>query len=422
MLIGTLISNILNIILVKVLTNRLSTEDFGTYSLIMAFTSFPQIILLAPLSAAIFPFFKKNDPVESITKLQNNIYELFIFINMILLVIPVMAWGTCLLFQISWSEYIQFFFLAVFFSGTVSILSIMDSISLANSKIKLFTLFPLFNLVLKILIALILFVYDAGPIRLIVYFSIGQFFFFLIEYAYLRRKKIILFSLSFPLKSVGNIWKNQKKEIIIYSSNLTLWGFFSWLQAFFDKWFLHQYFTSVEVGIYSVYFQYGFLPFVILSSVVSQYITPKYYANKVDYQSCMNFMQRLFKYLYITFPILLLGAPVIAYFLSPMLIELLTNSSYLKYIAVFPWIVSAGTFYFYGQIFAVPLMSKELVGRIRMPKIVSSLFAVLLFGILTPKYGVRGVVFSLLIANIFFLIIILKKNRNYMLKLSERSR
>lgn len=419
MFIGTFSSNVLNIILLKFLTNKFPPNDFGTYSLVMALSAFPQVILFTPLSAAILPFFKKL--VSSNQRdLLHQIFELFIFINIIFLLLIPIPIGLSHFTELLSMKQIHYLIIALIFSSTVTALTILDSFSLANNKINEFIWFPVGNIVIKIVFLIILIHIPFNPIQIILIFSLGQILLFLIQFYWFKKKKIIKTPLQIKFTNLIE-FNSYKKEILLYSSNLTLWGIFAWLQTFCDKWILNTYSSPKEVGIYAIYFQYGVVPFTILSSIFSQYITPKYFSYLGNHSQTLIFMKKLFKLILITFLPMIIIAPLMAHYLGPYFIELLTSSLYLESIELFIYPVIAGVFFFYGQILAVPLMNEKLIKKVRVPKILSSILSVLLFLIFIPRLGILGVFISLISTNIFYFMLIALSNITYFRELTKQA-
>ena len=402
MLMGNLLTILINIAIVKILTNKFSTEDFGIYSLIISFAVLPQLVLFAPIAASIFPFIKKKKDENKYNCFQKDLFDLFFLIAACLFISLLIAFSINLFFQVIPNELIYLGLFSVLFSITFSWLTMLDTFSLANSRVKEYTLFPIINLIIKMIALLAIYKIDIIPQTLIVIFSVIHFTLCFIEFLYLKKNGTITHSIRLKLDEVFSIRSPAKKEIINYSKNFFLWGLFAWGQTFFDKWFLHHYIGSSTVAIYAVYYQYGFFPFAIFSSIISQYITPLYFSKNSHAQDALDFLKKLLYYCAFFLVVFCTVMYVSAFYLSPFFIRIFTNVNYLEYINLFPIIVLAGCFYGFGQIITVPLLNSESVGRIRFPKITAAIMAMALFWILVPRFGLRGILYSLLISNIFY--------------------
>lgn len=419
MLSGNLLTVFINVLIVKLLTNKYSTEDYGIYSLIISFTVFPQLVIYAPIASAIFPFIKSKKDENKYVEFQRDIFDLFFLTTIVLIILLVILSWINFYTNILSSDKVYICILTLFFSSTLSWLSTLDTFSLANSRIKLYTFFPVINMAIKLIVILFLFNANVIPQTLILFFCLFQLVLCFIEFSYLRKTGILTF-LKWELKRIFNINSVQKIEILKYSKNFFIWGLFGWAQSFFDKWFLNHYVGAGTVAMYAVYYQYGFFPFTIFSSLISQYITPIFFSKTGDFEQEFSFLKRLL-FLCILF---LIGTSVVmtllAKYLAPFLIELLTNADYLENIHLFPIIVLAGCLYGFGQIITIPLLKSEFVERVKFPKIGSSLIAMILFFTLTPKLGLLGILLALIISNLFYFVILFSINLKYINNLKNK--
>jgi O-antigen/teichoic acid export membrane protein len=417
MLIGNLLTIIINIATVKILTNKYTTADFGIYSLIISFTGLPQLVLFAPIAASIFPYIKNKKNEGKYEKFQKDLFDLFFLMAGLLMILLLIMFSLNIFFHFVPNEFIYLVSLSLAFSSTLSWLSMLDTFSLANFHVKEYTVFPMVNLVVKLGILGALFKIEILPQNVIVIFSVFQFIFCFIELKFLKKNLTITQKVSINFKELMNINSPTKREILNYSKNFFIWGLFGWGQTFFDKWFLNHYNGSSTVGIYAVYYQYGFFPFTIFSSIISQYITPLYFSKVDNNESALSFLRKLLVYCVFFLIIFCTVMFVLSYYLAPFFIKIFTNAHYLEYINLFPIIVLAGCFYGFGQIITVPLLNSDFVGRIRFPKIATAIIAVILFWILVPLYGLIGILSSLLLSNVFYFTSLLLINVAYVKKL-----
>jgi O-antigen/teichoic acid export membrane protein len=412
MIIGNIITISVNVAMVKLLTNKYSTTDFGIYSFTMAFTVFPQLILFAPISASIFPFSNKYKSLDSKSTFQKEVYELFYIITIILVLLLVGFIILNYFLEIINTGINILLIISIFFSFSISSLNLLDSFSLANSNIKEYVFFPLLNLTIKVFILFILLNFNYfTPTCLILIFSIIQLILFVIEESYLRKKGIMNYkALSINVKSFKLITP-IKTEIYNYSKNFSIWGLFGWLQSFLDKYSLQYYCNNSTVAIYSVYYQYGFFPFTILSSIFSQYITPIYFSKlEIGGDILKSYIRKLLFNTTLVLIVSLICLPLLSVFIAPFFIKTLTNENYLENINDFPIIVLAGVFYCFAQIITVPLLSVLGVKKVKFPKISTSILAVCLFFILVSKFQLLGIFLALLISNFYYFMILFFMN------------
>lgn len=401
MLTGNVLTILINILTVKILTNKLSTADFGSYSLIISFSTLPQLVLYAPISSAIFPQLQNKNGGEDYVALQKDIFDLFLLVASCLSIAFVGIYLLSLIVPTASSDLIVVGFIATLFSTSLSFLGTLDTFSLATHHIKEYLALPLLNIFVKLLILCGLYSIQVSPERLVVIFIVVHLLLSVLEYHFLRHRKIITYRFRAKMYDIFTLNTPKKIEILTYASNFFLWGVFGWLQSFFDKWILNIYIDKNAVAIYTVYYQYGFFPFTVMSSVVSQYITPLYFKNIYEDEK-RRFMKRLLKFSVVSLLAILVVAGSLSYFLAPYFIGLLTNEAYLKYINLFPLIVFAGCFYGLGQIITVPLLDSDLVKKVRFPKIFTAVVSVMLFWTLISIMGFSGILTALIMSNVLY--------------------
>lgn len=412
MLIGNFLTILINILTVKFLTNKFSTYEYGYYTLIISFSSLPQLVLYAPIASVIFPFIKNKKDSNNYINLQRDVFNLLFFVTSIIFVFIGVIFFFNAVYQFVSNELLFIGLLTLIFSSSLSFLSTLDTFSLANNRIKEYTIFPIINVLFKLLLIIVFLKVKINPYSLIILFSCCHIILSLIEFLYLKKKCVLTYSLKFKIKDIFEIFTKEKKEIFSYSKNFFIWGIFGWSQTFFDKWFLQHYVNTSSVGIYAVYYQYGFFPFTVFSSVISQYITPIYFT-KLHEQKHTSFLKKLLTYSFYFLLITLVLTGIISFYLAPFLIKTLTNESYLTYIKLFPIMVLSGCFYGYGQIITVPLLNTDFVSKIRLPKILTAVISMLLFWILIPIFGVLGILIALLVSNLFYFVSLFIINWRY---------
>lgn len=319
MLSGNVFTVIINIVIVKSLTNKFPTADYGVYALIISFTAFFQLVLLAPVAAAIFPFINEKKENGDYEDFQREIFDMFIFLVSFLFLICIIVLIINSFISIIPDNWIYFSFVTILFSSTLSWLATLDTFSLANSKIKEYIVLPIINLMIKLIAIVVLYRTNITPERLIFIFSLTQLIWGYLEFKYLKIKGIITCQYKVSLRNLCMFNSPGKRKIITYAKNFSLWGIFAWGQTFFDKWFLNHYVGSSTVAIYAVYYQYGFYPFTIFSSLISQYITPIYFSKIGDSQSASFFLKKILTYCIFFMILSCILAEVFAYRLAPFL-------------------------------------------------------------------------------------------------------
>ena len=255
----------------------------------------------------------------------------------------------------------------------------------------------------KALLIYLLYNVSIKAIVLVEIFSVFHFIYFIFEYFVLLKKNIIR-KIKIKFNKLTSFKSEIKIEILNYSKNFFYWGFFAWTQNFFDKWILKFNTSKEDVAIFSVYYQYGFFPFTVLSSVIVQYLTPKYFSKNNLKGEMAVFLKNFIHINLIGVFVFLLVLPVTSFFIAGPILEILTNSNYLIYINQFPLMVISGCFFCMAQILNLTVMKEELISQARLPKIVLPILSVILYWILIPLFQIKGLFISLVVVNFLYFI------------------
>jgi O-antigen/teichoic acid export membrane protein len=407
MLGGNLMTIVLNILMVKYITNILAPDDFGQYSLIISFTVFPQLVLFAPIAAAIVPLNSKLQADGDYKSLQKNVLSLFSLIVFVLILFLSVAWAINIFHKSTFDMILA----ASFYSIPLAWLTMLDTFSLANSNIKEYLIFPVINLLIKLIAVICIVNREVSPFQMIFIFGGVHLILCFFEHWMLLKRRVLNWTPVFSIRSIFDLKSDGKRSIYNYGKNFVYWGVFGWAQVFLDKWIISEYLGKGTVGIYTVYYQYGFFPFVILSSIISQYVMTIYFSRSFELSNKISFVNRM---LFMSVVGIVVGSVFLyfaALYFAPFFIELFTNESYLSEISVFPLLVIAGCFYALGQILAVPLMADDSVKSMRFPKIATVILSVALFFVLVPSYGLNGIIISLVVSNFFYFMSLLIINK-----------
>ena len=67
-----------------------------------------------------------------------------------------------------------------------------------------------------------------------------------------------------------------------YSWPFSIWGIFTWMQQVSDRWALHAFGTTAEVGQYAVLFQLGYTPIAMVTGMAMSFLGPILYQRSGD--------------------------------------------------------------------------------------------------------------------------------------------
>lgn len=214
--------------------------------------------------------------------------------------------------------------------------------------------------------------------------------------------QLMLFKNIIPKNNKGLVAKpshDWPRVIIKFALPFSLFGAFSWAQQISDRWAL-EYFSSTDtVGQYAVLFQLGFAPGVLGIGLLMQFLAPILYkisgaANDPDRNRKVKRMALGMVAISLLGTIILF---LITLILHTSIFMLLTASHYWAMSYYLPWMVLAGGLFGAGELLALKAMVEIQLALITKIKIITALSGVS-FNILGAcLFGLKGVVFALLL-------------------------
>ena len=339
-----IISAACQLLIIKLIAGELSTSEYGTLSLFLTFTILANQVCFVGTTSASGRFYIKSLNENFIEKFYSSLLVVFL-VNCLVAIFL----GTLLSFLFSIELIITIkMILIVLFEASYQI---FNSISNAKDKRKLVLFHVSFYYLLRTLI-LILIIYffntqnfnfesaiDAFLISVLLTFTIQ----------YLPKYRLI-----FSIIKID--FRKYYKNIFKYIFPFYIFGFITFLNQGVDKWFIKFFLDDSYVGIYTLFFQFGFSPIILIATSFTTYLAPIYYnlqENKDENK--INDLKRNF------FIFILIGT-VIAVFLSYLfrdfLITIIGNDSYYEYSYLLPFFVLAGSIFSATQLLNLEFFTK----------------------------------------------------------------
>jgi O-antigen/teichoic acid export membrane protein len=193
-------------------------------------------------------------------------------------------------------------------------------------------------------------------------------------------------------ESVG-LWQQR---IVQYARPFAAWGAFSWLQQSSDRWALQAFSTTSDVGYYTVLFQLGYGPIILLTGVLVQFVQPIFFnqsGDGTDEQRVASARRINHRLLLGFFALTFLGT-VAAQLLHRQLFAWLVAPEYRSVSWLMPWMLLSGGLFACGELAALTLMSGLRTRTLRSIKICTALIGIGLNLVGAHWLGLRGVVFA----------------------------
>ncbi len=175
------------------------------------------------------------------------------------------------------------------------------------------------------------------------------------------------------------------KKLFYFSWPLFLSGGAAFFLAFGDRFFILEYLSLHDIGIYSLSYKFGFLLMVLGWGPIAKYWQVQQYeayqqANSVDH------FQKAFRF--IALSLVLIGLSISMF--SEDLIRLMANQEFWVSSKIVPIIILAYLFYALVQFCTFPLLITNNTKKIAVSTISTALIMVALYIVLIPDFGLFG--------------------------------
>lgn len=130
-----------------------------------------------------------------------------------------------------------------------------------------------------------------------------------------------------------------------YAWPFTVWGFFTWFEESAGKWSLQTYFGPEEVGFFTIGFQLGVMPILLVSGTMNQFIEPviNRRLNKIN-ETTVKALRRMIYNLSIGWVLVTAVAACVASNLSNSIYGLMADEEFLAGSYLLPFFVIIGGF------------------------------------------------------------------------------
>ncbi len=398
---GQIVVIIFSILLMRMLTFLLSPTEYGNLALILTINGLFVQTVFASVTPGTSRFFNISKESEE----QNMFYSglgflinrIFILVTSLLLIL----YFVLNILQIQ--KLLLVTELAVVYAIISGFNSIINSISQADRKHNEVAVSQSIESIFKLIFAYILISFFGGvSLNAIVAFIIAG----IISLTYNMYK---FSNRGFKIKFLGEKINKYTYKIWNYSWPFVLWGAFTTLQLYSDRWALNYFSNTSNVGLYSLIYQFGFTLMSIGGGIFTSLLTPIIYQKAGDGED----VERKQQVISLTNKILISGLIVsfvtftISLLSHQLIFKFFVDSRYYEVSYLFPWMVLSGSLFSVGQTCSIKLMA-ELKTFVLLPiKISTSILGIVLNVLGAKYYQINGVVGANLIFSIVFLIAIL---------------
>ena len=204
------------------------------------------------------------------------------------------------------------------------------------------------------------------------------------------------------MRPVRGIWVDK---INIYASPSIIWGIFTWAQMTSDRWALQAFTSTQVVGYYSALYQIGYYPIILLSTVLSQFISPILFHQVGEATDLVRWekAKRLVGWLVLASSAGTMSIFGITLLLHKPIFGLLVGDEYRIVSSYLPWLTLSAGLFTIGQMKSLLIMTTLNPKQLLLPKILTAVAGVLLNFLGAMWFGLPGIVFASIIFSASYL-------------------
>ena len=395
--------------LIKVSTNFMPVNEYGIFSILLVYALLVERTIMT-IQAGINRFYCEADQLNQLPDFwKASKYLLIKPSKIVLLVGSIIA---LIFFFLGQNTLVDYALILTPFTIFMGWNTAMAGLHLAARHRRLYSSVQLLEPCLR-LISVILMVSIFGPSvkSLVIAYLLASIPVFitllLLTTAFLERISANFKGTYFEKSSVTT-WVSK---IWIYSWPFSIWGVLAWLQQASDKFSLEYTHGSESVGFYIVLFQIGFMPMLLLTSMIGNLITPivfKQYSTKI--QSSGNSNSMLSRDSLLLFSFTLISVFTIAFatlssFWHYQIMSIFISPDYLSYSSYLPLMILAGGFTSLGQIFATKIMAEKRTKLLLVGNIIYAVIALTANFFSSLHFGIPGVVYAVMLSAFLYVLL-----------------
>ena len=271
---GQLLGAIGSIVGVRVMTRHLSVPSYGKFGLVLVTASLVQQCLSGPLGQAAGRFYSASVEAKQLRHFTVAILQVSIVSDIIVL-------GSAFLCEVGLRELgsanHQLAICGGAFAVTAGSNTLVDSVQVAARARLTVAIHQVLLQWGRPLIALgAIMLMGTSPVSAILGYIAASVVVLVSQVVCFLRKSDFAGSVS-PVVNT-TVTRQWRQRLLSYSTPFATWGVFTWLQIASDRWCLGRFHGMKSVAAFTVSFQLGYLPMILISVAIGQIITPRLFS------------------------------------------------------------------------------------------------------------------------------------------------
>jgi len=392
---------------VKMLTNLMGPDQYGIFSIGMSICGIMMMLFYGPLSQVVMRFYsvcRERTELSEMYHVMIRIHRryLIIFASLGILVFP-------LIWQ-HWGEHWALVAFAALVFGVINGTSnTMYALFNAVRHRMFVALFQSADLWLRFLLAVLFLglIGNDGYVALAGYVAGG----FIVVLLLFRRLRIKFFNQLKSNCSTEALAKINRK-FAEYGRPFIIFAIFGGISQYVDRWILQGYYGEEMVGIYAAITQIATSLVVIISTIVSQFISPIVFehAGEMVTVEQRNSGGRIINKTATLTALLMVVIVIFSFIFDYSLVRLLTNEKFSKYADIL-WIVVTGMAAFQvAQLFVLHGLNAKKPSIYIVPKVLQAMTFVLVGFLLVRSMNIYGMAIALCVSSLVYLAMVIVVN------------
>ncbi|MBK8988623.1 MAG: lipopolysaccharide biosynthesis protein [Chloroflexi bacterium] len=388
------------------LTDVLSPTTFGEIALIMTIATLVNQIILGPLAGAALRFLSPAEEDQSTAAYLRALWSLIGQVSLwTVLATAVISSGLALFGRTNWAFFLVSAMVYALFTGYNQILNGMQNALRQRKIVAWHAALGQWLQVALVLLAVIRLGPTSGNAML--GYAAAAFLVLPSQTYFFRRKVLTLPGMqNQPTALAVYGWRRKLRD---YALPISGWGVFTWVQMSSDRWALQISASTSSVGYFAVLYRLGYYPITLVTTLVTQLITPILFQKAGDATDASRMKTTTQVNQWLTaaaLAVTVLGTGL-AYFLHGPIFNVLVAAEYRAISWLLPWIILGGGLFATGQVATISLLSEANTKRLIAPKIGTAVCATSLNFAAAHFYGLPGVIFAGVVSGVVYIIWIL---------------
>ena len=397
--VGQLLSLAGTLVGVRILTEYLSPSAYGALGLSLTVAALFNEVVIGGLIGAFTRFYSIAHGAADVRGYVRAVRVLLlsaaaIALLLLILALPLLLTG----FEgLTWQTGLVVVVFAVLFGSNAA----MNAIFNGARRRRLVALNSVIDAWLKIMLAVVaIHLFGPDPAAVLMAYAVSLVFVLMHQVYRIRR-------LAPASEAAGELSSNRNwhKDMFLFAWPASVWGIFTWAQQVADRWSLQTFYSTVEVGLYSVVLQLGYFPMTLLMGMLGTFLTPiLFQRTNAGHRQIDENQDSIWNQIFWWGLGFSAFAATVAWAAKGLVFELFTGPQFRDVAAYFPVMALAGGIYGTASLLQVRLMSHMRMTHLAKIMIGSACAGILVTLALAASFGLPGVVIAKLLFSLIYLV------------------